>query len=128
MTTWNLVGTNHHVLICNGSSCMRKDAEEVTEAIRNEITNLDLDSVIHTSRTRCNGRCKDAPVVVVYPEGTWYKEFTPELGRTMVKEHLVEGKMIEESVIYTYKNGSFHAPPHSSSVCGITKKSKVENK
>ncbi|MED4533316.1 (2Fe-2S) ferredoxin domain-containing protein [Metabacillus fastidiosus] len=126
MATWNLEKTNHHVLICNGSSCMKKDAEDVTEAIRSEITNLDLDQVIHTSRTRCNGRCKDAPVVIVYPEGTWYKEFTPELARTMVKEHLIEGKIMNDSVIYTYENGSFCAPESSDSICGVEKKAKVQ--
>jgi len=43
MTTWNLTGTKHHVLICNGSSCMRKGGEEATQEIRNEIAELELD-------------------------------------------------------------------------------------
>jgi hypothetical protein len=43
MATWNLIGTKHHVLICNGGSCMRKGGEEVTQAIRSEIERLGLD-------------------------------------------------------------------------------------
>lgn len=127
MTTWNLSETKHHVLICNGSSCMRKGGEEVTQAIREEITNLDLDNRIHTTRTRCNGRCKDACVVVVYPEGVWYKAGTPELAKEIVQEHLVGGKVIEGSVIYTYEQEHFAAPEHSKSIVGIDKpqKSKV---
>ncbi|HZH59912.1 MAG TPA: (2Fe-2S) ferredoxin domain-containing protein [Metabacillus sp.] len=127
MTTWNLTETKHHVLICNGSSCMRKGGEEVTQAIREEITNLDLDNRIHTTRTRCNGRCKDACVVVVYPEGVWYKAGTPELAKEIVQEHLVGGKVIEDSVIYTYEQEHFAAPKHSKSIIGIDKpqKSKV---
>ncbi|MGM7722931.1 (2Fe-2S) ferredoxin domain-containing protein [Metabacillus sp. Hm71] len=127
MTTWNLTETMHHVLICNGSSCMRKGGEEVTQAIREEITALDLDNRIHTTRTRCNGRCKDACVVVVYPEGVWYKAGTPELAKEIVQGHLIDGKVIEDSVIYTYEHEHFVAPEHSKSIVGIDKpqKSKV---
>ena len=73
MTTWNLEGTRSHLLLCNGSSCMRKGGEEVTLAIRDEISMLELDQQIHTTRTRCNGRCQDACVVIAYPEGNWYR-------------------------------------------------------
>ena len=37
MTTWNLEGTKTHLLLCNGSSCLRKGGEEVTQAVRDEI-------------------------------------------------------------------------------------------
>ncbi|MBO1511413.1 (2Fe-2S) ferredoxin domain-containing protein [Metabacillus bambusae] len=126
MTTWNLTETQHHVLICNGSSCMRKGGEEVTLAIREEITNLEMDHKIHTTRTRCNGRCKDACVLVVYPEGVWYKAASPDLAKEIVHDHLVGGKVVEESVIYTYDQQRFAAPEHSKSIVGIDKqKSKI---
>ncbi|WP_243291094.1 (2Fe-2S) ferredoxin domain-containing protein [Bacillus sp. FJAT-47783] len=101
MATWNLNGTKHHVLICNGSSCMRKGGEEVTLAIRDEISKRKLDEVVHTSRTRCNGRCQDACVVVVYPEGIWYEGVTEELSREIVSQHLQKGEPIERSISYT---------------------------
>ncbi|OEH93115.1 (2Fe-2S) ferredoxin domain-containing protein [Bacillus solimangrovi] len=100
MTTWNLEEMKHHVLICNGSSCMRKGGEEVTQSIREEITANQLDVQVHTTRTRCNGRCKDACVVIVYPEGTWYEGVTPELGKQIVQEHLIAKQPIERSISY----------------------------
>jgi (2Fe-2S) ferredoxin len=124
MTTWDLKGTKHHVLICNGSSCMRKGGEEVTQAIRNEITDLDLDTVIHTTRTRCNGRCKDAPVVIVYPEGTWYKEVSPELGSKIVKQHLAGGRPLEDYIIYQYNHEGFFPPEKTECIAGVSKPSK----
>ena len=86
MTTWNLEGTKTHLLLCNGSSCMRKGGEEVTQAVRDEISVLGLDQQIHTTRTRCNGRCQDACVVIAYPEGTWYRVDSPEMGRQIVRD------------------------------------------
>jgi (2Fe-2S) ferredoxin len=121
MTTWNLRETKHHVLICNGSSCMRKGGEEVTQAIREEVTNMNLDTLIHTTRTRCNGRCKDACVVIVYPEGTWYKAITPEMGSEIVQKHLAGKEILEEAVIYKYDQQGFAAPENTECVAGISK-------
>ena len=112
MATWDLTEMNHHVLICNGSSCMRKGGEEVTQAIREEIKNRELDVRVHTTRTRCNGRCKDACVVIVYPEGTWYHGVDEQLAEKIVASHLQKGEPVEEAVTYinnengmTLKNG-----------------------
>jgi (2Fe-2S) ferredoxin len=103
MTTWNLIGMKHHVLICNGGSCMRKGGEEVTLAIREEIAMLELDGIVHTTRTRCNGRCQDACVVIVYPEGVWYNGVTPEKARELVQRHLRDGEWLEETITYRYE-------------------------
>lgn len=101
MTTWNLQETACHFLICNGGSCMKKQADEVTLAIRDEIALLDADRQIHTTRTRCNGRCADACVVVAYPEGVWYKDISPELGRELVRRHAA-GVRLEERIVYSF--------------------------
>ncbi|MCZ8521981.1 MULTISPECIES: (2Fe-2S) ferredoxin domain-containing protein [Paenibacillus] len=102
MATWNLTDTKHHVLICNGGSCMRGDAEAVTQALRAEIRENGADRRIHTTRTRCNGRCEDACVVIVYPEGVWYRGVTPESAKVIVREHLLEDRPVEERAVYTY--------------------------
>ncbi|WP_240418392.1 (2Fe-2S) ferredoxin domain-containing protein [Paenibacillus periandrae] len=104
MATWNLSETQHHVLICNGGSCMKHQGEEVTLAIRAEITAQGADRFIHTTRTRCNGRCQDACVVTVYPEGIWYKDMTPESGRAMVREHLLQGNTLQAHMVYSFKD------------------------
>ncbi|MCR8634688.1 (2Fe-2S) ferredoxin domain-containing protein [Paenibacillus radicis (ex Xue et al. 2023)] len=108
MTTWNLSDVTHHVFICNGGSCLRQQGEEVTTAIRAEIAALDADGRIHTTRTRCNGRCEDACVVMVYPEGVWYKDVTPDVGRRIVREHLLEGNPLQDRMVYSYSE-SFKA-------------------
>ncbi|XJZ28660.1 (2Fe-2S) ferredoxin domain-containing protein [Bacillota bacterium Lsc_1132] len=121
MTTWNLKGTKHHVLICNGSSCLRKGGEEATQAIRNEIANLELDSFIHTTRTRCNGRCKDAPVAIVYPEGNWYRNVTPEVGGTLVRQLLTGRSLLKDYLIYQYSQDEFMPPEKTECVEGVLK-------
>lgn len=101
MTTWNLQGTVNHLLICGGSSCRKHKGEEVAEAIEDEIDKQGAGSRIHTTVTRCNGRCSDSCVVISYPEGVWYKEITPKLGKALVRR-LLEGERLEDHIVYTY--------------------------
>ena len=96
MTTWNLQGMQKHLLICNGSTCMGAGAEEVTLAIRDEIAKQKLDEQIHTSRTRCNGRCRDKCIVISYPEGNWYSVPDGNVGRGIVTDSIAD-----EHRIYT---------------------------
>ncbi|PZD95117.1 (2Fe-2S) ferredoxin domain-containing protein [Paenibacillus sambharensis] len=101
MATWNLEETSCHLLICNGGSCMKRLGEEVTQAIREEISALNADRLIHTTRTRCNGRCADACVVIAYPEGVWYRDITPDSGRELVRRHLA-GERLESHISYSF--------------------------
>lgn len=117
MATWNLEETRCHLLICNGGSCMMRGAEDVTQAIRDEIANLGADKWMHTTRTCCNGRCADACVVIAYPEGVWYKEITPEMGKQLVRKH-VSGRKLEEQVVYSYNH---HFVASNTSVVGTAK-------
>jgi (2Fe-2S) ferredoxin len=106
MATWDLSKTKHHVLICNGSSCNQVGAEELTQAIRKEISGQDLDEFIHTTRTRCNGRCHDKCVVVAYPNGTWYKDLKPEDTKIFI-DSLMNGKDETGKVSHLFSNEGF---------------------
>ncbi|MFC3882169.1 ferredoxin [Bacillus songklensis] len=74
-----------HILLCNGKSCIRNGADEVTKAIRDEIHRQQASRDIHTTKTLCNGRCEEGPIIIVYPDDGWYGEMTGEEGRNMIK-------------------------------------------
>lgn len=97
MATWNLGTTKHHVLICNGSSCNRVGAEEVTQAIRTEIANQEMDEYIHTTRTGCNGRCHDKCVVISYPDGIWYKDMKPDDARELINSLKTDQPFVQKT-------------------------------
>jgi (2Fe-2S) ferredoxin len=40
------------------------------------------------------------PIVVVYPEGTWYAGVTPELLERIVVQHLKQGRPVDEAVFH----------------------------
>ena len=106
MATWDLSNTKHHILICNGSSCSRVGAEELTQVIRKEILDRELDDTIHTTRTRCNGRCDDKCVVIDYPKGTWYKDLKPDDASPFI-ESLLANKDYTEKVSHSFHGEGF---------------------
>ncbi|MFL0582000.1 CbiX/SirB N-terminal domain-containing protein [Solibacillus silvestris] len=114
MTTWNLNQMQRHLLICNGATCMGAGAEEVTKQIRDEIRKNRLDEMIHTSRTRCNGRCKDKCVVIDYPKGTWYSVQDEKTSRSIVQDTAEES-----SIIYSVEHGE--RIRHENRIKGIDK-------
>ncbi|MDQ0859923.1 ferredoxin [Bacillus sp. V2I10] len=107
MATWDLSNTKHHILICNGSSCNQVGAEELTQAIRKEISEREMDDTIHTTRTRCNGRCHDKCVVIDYPKGTWYKGLKPEDASPFVDSLLANEDYLER-VSHTFHGHGFN--------------------
>lgn len=119
MTTWDLVGTSHHMLICNGGTCMKKGGEEITLAIRETIEALGLDEAIHTSRTKCNGRCKDACVVVAYPAGNWYNVPDEAAARTVVTQLRQDGPKAHR--VYTIEDGALVRTEETPAIKGIAK-------
>ncbi|MFJ8246952.1 (2Fe-2S) ferredoxin domain-containing protein [Peribacillus asahii] len=125
MATWNLSNTKHHVLICNGSSCNREGAEELTQAIRKEISDRELDDTIHTTRTRCNGRCHDKCVVIAYPNGTWYKDMKPEDSPLLI-DSLLSNKDCTGKISHTFNGEEFERL--EGAVAGVRKNKAKVNK
>ncbi|WP_227937552.1 (2Fe-2S) ferredoxin domain-containing protein [Alkalihalobacillus deserti] len=122
MATWNLSETQHHILICNGSSCNKAGAEELTQSIRNEIAAKGLDTLIHTSRTLCNGRCQDKCVLITYPDGNWYKEMSSEDAPRLI-ESLITGNEIEDKISHSYNGKCFERT--EGTVKGIEKEGEI---
>ncbi|BAB04086.1 ferredoxin [Halalkalibacterium halodurans] len=118
MATWNLTKTKHHVLICNGSSCNKAGAEQLTRSIRAEIMAKGLDPIIHTTRTLCNGRCQDKCVLITYPSGHWYKEMSSEDAPRFV-DSLLSGRRVEEKISHTFNGEAFE--PTEGTVLGVEK-------
>jgi len=123
MTTWNLTGTQHHILICNGDTCSINGGDDVTLAVRQAIKLHGADPLIHTTRTCCNGRCDDASVLIVYPKGTWYRNVTPEIGKAIVESHLFEGPPLAQHISYTFDHG---LTPEAHSEGGVPKRKAVD--
>lgn len=98
-----------HLFLCNGSACKSKGAEESTKIIRDTIKECGLYEKVHTTKTLCNGRCDDGPVVIVQPEGVWFKEITPETARSFVLQGIVNDEPMHEKFLYQYHSAEINS-------------------
>ncbi|OHX44749.1 (2Fe-2S) ferredoxin domain-containing protein [Cytobacillus oceanisediminis] len=103
----NLDGVSKHLLICNGKTCMKNGAEEVTETVRGELKNLALQQEIHTTKTLCNGQCKHGPIVVLYPDGAWYKEMNKIKSEELIRQLKEERTGNLSSKLYYHDGKTF---------------------
>lgn len=84
-----------HVLVCGGENCSKSGSEQVKEAFAKELKKQKLDQEIKLGDTDCHDFCEMGPLVIVYPEGTFYVRVTPEDVPDIVEEHLINGKVVE---------------------------------
>ena len=85
-----------NVLICGGTGCTSSDSEKLIAKMREELAKAGLDKEINVVRTGCFGLCALGPIMIVYPEGSFYSRVKVEDIPRIVEEHLKGGKVVKE--------------------------------
>ena len=86
------------VLICGGTGCTSSGSKKIQEAFAKSIDDFKLNDEIKLVQTGCFGLCALGPVVIVYPDGTFYSQVKPEDVPEIVEEHLLKGRVVERLV------------------------------
>jgi (2Fe-2S) ferredoxin len=92
----------NHIFICTQTkppmvpSCGGTGSAEVLDAFRKEIFNSGLEKEVVVTSSGCIGMCSRGANVVIYPEGKWYTVVKPEEVQKIVKEHIIDGKPVED--------------------------------
>ena len=85
-----------HVLVCGGTGCTSGNSQKILEEFRREIDLNNLGDTVNLVMTGCFGLCALGPVVIVYPEGSFYSQLTVDHVHDIVTEHLMRGKVVKE--------------------------------
>ena len=89
-----------HVLCCGGTGCTSSGSAQIIERFEQQIKEKGLDKEVKVIRTGCFGLCEAGPVVIIYPEGTFYSRVKVEDVDEIVSEHLLKGRPVQH-LIYT---------------------------
>ncbi len=90
------------LLCCASTPCLSSGGTAVQAALKEAITEGDLNAEIAVVATGCMGPCSRGPVVTVQVQGeedVVYEHVTAENAKEIVQKHLVEGNPIEEHVM-----------------------------
>ena len=87
-----------HVLICGGTGCTSSGSASIQKAFEENLKAFELNEEVKLVQTGCFGLCELGPVVIVYPDGTFYSRVTPDDVKEIVEEHLLKGRPVERLV------------------------------
>ena len=87
-----------HVLICGGTGCTSSGSQTLQKAFNENIEAFGLAEEVKLVQTGCFGLCALGPIVIIYPDGTFYSRVTAEDVKEIVEEHLLKGRIVERLV------------------------------
>ena len=103
-----------HVLCCGGTGCTSSGSQKIQEAFVREIEKQGLAEEVKVVQTGCFGLCALGPVVILYPDGTFYSRVEEKDVAEIVSEHLLKGRPVERLVYNDVAEGHEATESHSS--------------
>ncbi len=97
-----------HVLVCGGTGCTSSGSVKIQDALNAEIAARGLQDEVKVVGTGCFGLCALGPIMIVYPEGTFYSCVTPEDVPEIVEEHFLKGRPVERLVYHETQSEDIH--------------------
>lgn len=96
----------HHIFVCSSSRlngeikgfCAANEGLEILENVVEEVQDRELDSEVMVTNTGCLGMCSMGPIVIIYPEGTWYGKVSAD-DVEEIMDALEEGATVERLLL-----------------------------
>lgn len=83
-----------HVLVCGGTGCTSSGSAKIIETLQAEINKNGLKEEVAVVQTGCHGLCALGPIVIIYPEASFYAMVKEEDIAEIVSEHLAKGRIV----------------------------------
>ncbi|MBR6386427.1 MAG: NADH-quinone oxidoreductase subunit NuoF [Ruminococcus sp.] len=85
-----------HVLVCGGTGCTSSGSPKIIAKLEEELAAKNLTDKVQIVKTGCFGLCERGPIMIVYPEGSFYSRVDVEEIPRIVEEHLLGGNPVKE--------------------------------
>ena len=127
-----------NVLVCGGTGCTSSNSLKIVDRLKEEIAANGLEKEVNVITTGCFGLCALGPIMVVYPEGSFYSMVKIEDIPEIVEEHLLKGRIVtrllyqetvEEDKIKSLNKTAFYAKQKRVALrnCGVIDPEKIDD-
>ncbi|MDB9313150.1 ferredoxin [Spirulina sp. CS-785/01] len=113
VTQLGLHTIQRHLFLCADQTkpkcCSKKDGIATWDYLKKRLKDLGLDqpsaehpvSVFRT-KANCLRVCTEGPILLVYPDGVWYRRVTPTVVEQIIQDHLINNRIVEDYVFCTH--------------------------
>ncbi len=95
---------DYHIFVCASfrgteakGKCIKKESLRLIPYLEEELADRGLNAMV--SSTGCLKLCEDGPVMIVYPQGYWYREVTSEEVVDEILDALEKGHAAESHLL-----------------------------
>ncbi len=83
-----------HVLVCGGTGCTSSGSQKIIDTLNEELAKNGLTEEVSVVQTGCHGLCALGPIMIIYPDATFYAMVKNEDIPEIVSEHLLKGRVV----------------------------------
>ncbi len=127
-----------NVLVCGGTGCTSSNSLKIVDRLNEQIKENGLENEVNVITTGCFGLCALGPIMVVYPEGSFYSMVKEEDIPEIVEEHLLKGRIVtrllyqetvEDDKIKSLNKTAFYAKQERVALrnCGVIDPEKIDD-
>ena len=99
------VSEKYHISVCGGTGCTSSKSLEIVDELKKYAKEYHVEDKVEISISGCFGFCERGPIVKIFPDHTFYVKVNPSDAEKIIKQHIVEGKVIDE-LLYKDSKGN----------------------